>query len=82
LRGWPGFSKHYRDAVKDTSKFQFIKIAAVPHFRGSKPAAVLGGWNLMISKHSSRNGMPLNLFVSPWKKRIKKCSIWKADILR
>lgn len=54
LRGWPGFSMHYLNAVRDTSKFKFIKTAAIPHFKGTKPSAVLGGWNLMISKHSTK----------------------------
>ncbi|MDW7679872.1 MAG: extracellular solute-binding protein, partial [bacterium] len=54
LRGWPGFLRHYRTEMEDTSKFQFLKMAPLPHFKGGQPAFVFGGWNLMISKHSSK----------------------------
>ena len=54
LRGWPGFLRHYRSELEDTSKFQFLKMAPLPHFQGGQPAFVFGGWNLMISKHSSK----------------------------
>ena len=54
LRGWPGFLRQYRTELEDTSKFQFLKMAPLPHFQGGRPAFVFGGWNLMISKHSTK----------------------------
>lgn len=54
LRGWPGFLRHYRSELEDTSKFQYLKMAPLPHFQGGQPAFVFGGWNLMISKHSTK----------------------------
>lgn len=54
LRGWPGFLRHYRTELEDTSKFKFLKMAPLPHFEGGRPAFVFGGWNLMISKHSAK----------------------------
>lgn len=54
LRGWPGFLRHYRTELEDTSKFKFLKMAPLPHFEGGRPAFVFGGWNLMISKHSTK----------------------------
>ncbi len=54
LRGWPGFLRHYRTEMEDTSKFKFLKMAPLPHFKSGKPAFVFGGWNLMISKHSGK----------------------------
>ena len=54
LRGWPGFLRHYRTIIDDTSKFQYLEKAALPHFKGGKPAFVFGGWNLMISKYSTK----------------------------
>ena len=56
LRGWPGFLRHYRTELEDTSKFQFLKMAPLPHFQDGQPAYVFGGWNLMISKHSTKKG--------------------------
>jgi multiple sugar transport system substrate-binding protein len=31
-----------------------LRMAPMPHFMGSKPGSVYGGWNLMISKFSER----------------------------
>ncbi|MFZ0390859.1 MAG: extracellular solute-binding protein, partial [Calditrichia bacterium] len=54
LRGWPGFLRHYRNLVEDTSKFGKFGIAALPHFKDSSPVSVIGGWNLMVSKFSNK----------------------------
>lgn len=50
LRGWPGMLRHFRE---DTTKFKFLKIAALPHFEGTQAGSVFGGWNIMISKFST-----------------------------
>ena len=54
LRGWPGFLRHYRNEMVDTSKFKFLKMAPLPHFRNGRPAYVFGGWNLMVPRHSTK----------------------------
>jgi multiple sugar transport system substrate-binding protein len=54
IRGWPGFVKHYRNAVRDTSKFQHLRLAALPHFAGGERAFVYGGWNFMVSRYSTK----------------------------
>ncbi|MBC7186411.1 MAG: extracellular solute-binding protein [Calditrichaeota bacterium] len=54
IRGWPGFVKHYRNAVKDTSKFRYLRLAALPHFAGQRRAFVYGGWNFMIPRYSTK----------------------------
>ncbi|MDZ7393430.1 MAG: extracellular solute-binding protein [candidate division KSB1 bacterium] len=54
IRGWPGFVKHYRNAVRDTSKFSYLRLAALPHFAGHGRAFVYGGWNFMISRYSTK----------------------------
>ena len=33
---------------------KFLEKVPLPHFVGYKPAAITGGWNLMISKYSKR----------------------------
>lgn len=45
-RGWIG--------GPDTSYISNIEIAPLPHFKGHNTSSVFGGWNLMISKFSSR----------------------------
>ncbi len=54
IRGWPGFLKHYRNAVADTSVFAHLRLAALPHFAGHDRAFVYGGWNFMISRYSPK----------------------------
>lgn len=52
FRGWPGFKRHFAEPGLE-AKLAEVEIAALPHFRGTAPAAVYGGWNLMISNFSS-----------------------------
>lgn len=52
FRGWPGNLSDYRSQYPD--KIRQVAIAALPHFAGAKPAAVFGGWNLMIAKDSDK----------------------------
>lgn len=54
IRGWPGFFKHYRKEYRDSTKFDKYGIAAVPHFENGQPVSALGGWNLMLSKSSTK----------------------------
>lgn len=54
VRGWPNFLENYRKMYSDTSKFELIERAALPHFKGVKPTSVYGGWNLMVSKFSTK----------------------------
>lgn len=52
FRGWPGNMKTYRDDFPD--KVAQVGMAALPHFQDGAPAYSFGGWNLMVSKFSSR----------------------------
>lgn len=51
VRGWPGFMGRSNPSFKDEFRGK-VKAAPVPHFEGSRPAQVFGGWNLMISNLS------------------------------
>jgi multiple sugar transport system substrate-binding protein len=51
LRGWPGMQKDFKDNIELHNKIEPIP---VPHFAGTKPSSVYGGWNLMVSRYSSR----------------------------
>jgi len=54
IRSWPGLLLHYRSIVPDSNKLNLLERAALPHFGNGKPAFVYGGWNLMISKYSTK----------------------------
>lgn len=51
IRGWPTANIHSGERF-DPTKFDKIRIAPLPHFEGSPPTPVFGGWNMMLSKHS------------------------------
>lgn len=51
LRGWPGMMRD----IKDNPKLKnIVEPIPLPHFTDSKANSVFGGWNLMVSKYSSR----------------------------
>ena len=54
LRGWTGLFKN--NVVGNNYLYLKNDIAEVPtpHLQGSKPVSVFGGWNLMISKFSTK----------------------------
>jgi multiple sugar transport system substrate-binding protein len=55
LRGWPSFGgKDNVILMGNREAFENLEMAPTPHFRGYSPTSVYGGWNLMISKYSSK----------------------------
>jgi multiple sugar transport system substrate-binding protein len=54
LRDWPGFMALCNDNLDGGSKCNNIRMAPLPYFAGGRPAHVTGGWNLMISKTSTK----------------------------
>ncbi|MCX6151247.1 MAG: extracellular solute-binding protein [Ignavibacteriales bacterium] len=52
LRGWASFEVNYKDKFKSPNAT--IEKAPTPHFAGGKVTSVFGGWNLMISKYSTK----------------------------
>jgi multiple sugar transport system substrate-binding protein len=40
--------------AKDQLIFRNLRRAPLPHLKGTNPGSVFGGWNLMVSKFSSR----------------------------
>ena len=54
LRGWPGFYKWYRENIEDKDVSNVFEKFPLPHFEGGKPASIMGGWNLMVSKYSTK----------------------------
>ena len=54
LRGWMGLFKNNMVGNKYLYLKNKLAEAPVPHIKGSKPVSVFGGWNLMVSKFSTK----------------------------
>lgn len=54
FRGWPGLDQNVERYGADSVKVKQLGIAPLPHFKGQQPAGTFGGWNLMISRHTSK----------------------------
>ncbi|MCF7805730.1 MAG: extracellular solute-binding protein [Candidatus Marinimicrobia bacterium] len=54
LRGWPGVDQSPEDYGQDSTKVKELALAPFPHFGDHPSAGVFGGWNLMISKHTTK----------------------------
>jgi multiple sugar transport system substrate-binding protein len=54
LRGWTGLFKNNKVGSNYLSLNNSIEEVPTPHLKGSKPTSVFGGWNLMVSKYSSK----------------------------
>ena len=62
LRSWPTFIHDYNLYFKKENKKIEFGMAPLPKFEGTEPAAVFGGWNMMISKYS-KNKTGAALFI-------------------
>jgi len=54
LRGWTGLFKNNNVGNKYLYLRNDIGEAPTPHLKGSKPTSVYGGWDLMVSKYSTK----------------------------
>jgi multiple sugar transport system substrate-binding protein len=54
VRSWPDFVKNLLSSYSDTTKLKYIATAPLPHFKGKPSTSVFGGWNLMVSKSSTK----------------------------
>jgi multiple sugar transport system substrate-binding protein len=54
IKGWPTYDKDFEGYSFDTLKQNNLRKAPTPHFAAGRPASLLGGWNLMISKFSDK----------------------------
>lgn len=61
VRGWPNFLESFRSVYADRRKLDLVERAPLPHFEGRNPVSVFGGWNLMISRYSSRKREAIEL---------------------
>ncbi|RPI04150.1 MAG: extracellular solute-binding protein [Ignavibacteriae bacterium] len=51
---WEDFVQSFRTSYHDTTKLKYVAIAPLPHFEGKSSASVIGGWNFMVSKSSTK----------------------------
>ncbi|HAL57581.1 MAG TPA: hypothetical protein DCP63_14210 [Bacteroidetes bacterium] len=51
LRGWTTYDKDFSNVPEQK---RFVRMAPLPHFEDGKPASTFGGWNLMVSKFSTK----------------------------
>lgn len=54
LRGWPGLERNAKALGYSQKDLENIKIAPTPSVEGRKGRAIVGGWNLMVSKFSNK----------------------------
>jgi len=54
IRGWTSYDKDFTTAPYNIEKQKHLRKALLPYFSGGQPASTIGGWNLMISKFSTK----------------------------
>jgi len=54
IRGWQSYDKDFKEAPFDSVKEKHLMKAPLPHLSGCPPTSIFGGWNLMISKFSTK----------------------------
>ena len=54
IRGWTSYGKDFTNSPFDKQKESQLRIAPLPHLSNGQPASVFGGWDLMISKFSTK----------------------------
>lgn len=54
LRGWSGFHFWYKDIIGPENIFSKYLVVPLPHFKNGKATSIIGGWNLMVSKYSTK----------------------------
>jgi multiple sugar transport system substrate-binding protein len=54
IRGWNTFDKDFSNAPYDSVKEKHLRKVPIPYPVGGQPASLFGGWDLMISKFSTK----------------------------
>lgn len=53
LRGWAGLDVWYNQNIGPGDISSKYSLVPLPHFKNGKPVSILGGWNMMLSRHSA-----------------------------
>ena len=54
LHGWTSYDKDFTQQPYDWNKQQFLRKAPLPRFAGGHPSSMFGGWDLMVSRFSTK----------------------------
>jgi multiple sugar transport system substrate-binding protein len=54
IHGWTTYVKDFESVPFDSGRQSRLRMAPMPYMRGGHPASVLGGWDLMVSKFSTK----------------------------
>ena len=52
--GWPTYDKDFVEQPYDIKKQDSLVKVPIPHFMDGKPASIIGGWDIMVSKFSTK----------------------------
>lgn len=69
VRGWPGYRLQYKNNVAHPEKLTQLAEAPMPSFPAAERTGVFGGWNLMISKFSTKKDEALEFIKYTQKER-------------
>lgn len=54
VRGWPNFVENFMSFYPDTAKLRSVARAPLPRGAGGESRSIFGGWNLMVSRSSTK----------------------------
>ena len=60
IRGWPTFDKDFTEQPIDENKQGNLRKANLPYFKSGHQTSIMGGWNLMVSKFSTKKEAAIN----------------------
>ena len=81
MKGWPGFFDWYKRNIKEEDVSNIYLKAPMPHFRNGKPASIIGGWNLMLSKFSTKKSEAMEFIKYLLSEEIQKMFFEKGGYL-
>ena len=59
FRGWPGLDQQIEGYGPDSVKVRHLRVAPLPHIQGQQSVGTFGGWNLMVSRHTTKQDAAL-----------------------
>ncbi|MGK9475315.1 extracellular solute-binding protein [Melioribacter sp. OK-6-Me] len=54
IHGWPTYDMDFINEAYDKEKQSRLKKMWIPYFKGGVPTSIVGGWDLMVSKFSTK----------------------------
>jgi len=81
VRSWPDFVQSFRISYYDTAKLKYIAKAPLPHFEGKPSTSVIGGWNLMVSKSSTKKAAAVEFIRFYQSERIQRMILERTGYL-